>query len=77
MKKKEMPLILPFVSKSQDSVSTFNKKDSIISKNEQDEKYRETYKEDWEQFPLDSFEYYYLIAYHQTSYSNAILMKIR
>ena len=52
------PLILPFVSKSQDSVSTFNKKDSITSKNEQDEKYRETYKEDWEQFPLDSFEYY-------------------
>lgn len=52
------PLILPFVSKSQDSVSTFNKKDSIISKNEQDEKYRETYKEDWDQFPLDSFEYY-------------------
>ena len=52
------PLILPFVSKSQDSVSTFNKKDSITSKNEQDEKYRETHKEDWSFFPLDSFEYY-------------------
>lgn len=44
------PLILPFVNKSQDSVSTFNKKDSITSKNEQDEKYRETHKEDWSFF---------------------------
>lgn len=52
------PLILPFVSKSQDSVSTFNKKDSITSKNEKDEKYRETHKEDWSFFPLDDFEYY-------------------
>lgn len=52
------PLILPFISKSQDSVDTFNKKDSITSKNEQDEKYRETHKEDWRWFPLDSFEYY-------------------